>query len=130
MRALSAHQAAVKAALQTTDRLVFTYSEIEAIPEAKRPPNYLVFDVSRMFGGTDMGDGSAGTSMWRIGVRAVSDDSDNVDVLLDDCTAALEDQVLIVSGTPTGPIGFETSIPGAPDDGKYSGSSDWTYDHS
>lgn len=130
MRALSAQLAAVKAALKATGRVLFTYSEIEAIPEPKRPPAYIVFDVSRMYGGAETSDGTTGASMWRIGTRAVADDSDNANVLLDDCTAALEGQVLVVNEEPTGPIEFETSVPTGPDAGKYSGSIDWTYDHS
>lgn len=126
----AAHLAAIRTALEGSGREVFTYTEIKKIAAEKRPDNYIVFDLSRVFGGAQMNDGSDGTSLWRVGTRAVSDDDENAGVLLDDCRDALEDVCLTVAGSPTGPISFETEIPVAPDDGKYSGLIDWTYDHS
>lgn len=126
----SAHAAAIRAALEASGREVFTYTELAKIAPEQRPDNYILFDLSRVFGGAQMNDGTDGTSLWRVGTRAVSDDDENAGVLLDDCRDALEGLCLDVDGSSTGPVTFETEIPIAPDDGKYSGLIDWTYDHS
>lgn len=126
----SAHAAAIRAALEASGREVFTYTELAKIAPEQRPDNYILFDLSRVFGGAQMNDGTDGTSLWRVGTRAVSDDDENAGVLLDDCRDALEGACLDVAGSRTGPVTFETEMAVAPDDGKYSGLIDWTYDHS
>lgn len=123
------HYAAVKAALSASGREVFTYAEIDDIAPDQRPDDYILLDLSRVYGGAQMNDGTDGTSLWRVGTRAVSVLDYNADVLLDDCRDALEGVRLSIASKPTGPITFETEIPVAPDDGRYSGLVDWTYDH-
>lgn len=126
----SAHIAAIRAALEATGRTVYTYSQIDALSSTARPDDYIILDLSRIFGGAQINDGTDGTSMWRLGTRAVSKLDENADTLLDDCRDALEGVALTVGGSLTGPLTFETEIPVGPDDGSYSGLIDWTYDHS
>lgn len=130
MRDLAAHRDAVKAQLVTTGRDLFTYREIGRIQVEERPENYLLFDVSRVYGGEQMHDGTTAASLWRIGTRAVASDEDNAATLLDDCRAALEGRQLLIAGEPTGPIEFESATDIDDDDGKAAGLIDWTYDHS
>lgn len=124
-----AHEAAVKAALVATGRSVYTYDEINAIAEASRPEDYIVFDVSRVFGGAEMADGTAGSSLWRVSTRAVAQMAYNAAVILDDCRDALEGVSLTISGASTGPINFETELSVDEDQGRYSGLVSWIYDH-
>lgn len=83
--------------------------------------------ISRRHGGIARADSTLDSDLIRVMTRVVAKSADNAGVQQTKVRAALEYTALSIGGVTTTPIQFETEDPIAPDDGWYSGATDWTY---
>jgi hypothetical protein len=90
------------------------------------PAKFVTLHLERRYLPPSHGSRLRSRSGWRAIARAVANTTRNADALLDDCSG-IEDQRLTVEGRRSTPVEFESGVPAAPDDGKFSGSLTWTF---
>lgn len=91
--------------------------------------NYVLVSLSRMYGGNRRVGDHLSPSMWRMTTRAVGS-VNNVGVMLDRCTAALEHQSVTVGAESSTGVQFETEDDVDQDDDEkslWSGLKSWTF---
>lgn len=91
--------------------------------------DYVLFSLSRMFGGNRRVGNQISPSMWRLTTRAVGTVT-NVGAMLDRCTRALEHQTFTVVGIESTGIQFESEDEVGQDDDDtslWSGLRSWTF---
>lgn len=93
-----------------------------------RPAEYVEVFLTRRFGAVETIGGPKSSTGWRVTVRAVSRSSvNNVRLMLNKCREALEDVRLSVGAEETTPIEFENARTIAPDEGWFTGATNFTY---
>lgn len=90
------------------------------------PSIYVLLTVDRRFVGPRRA-GRAGRSGWRITARCVGRTVDEARWALDKVTDAIDETRLTIGGYVSTPVTHESSTEIAPDDGRHSGLTVWTY---
>lgn len=90
------------------------------------PQKFVTLHLERRYLPPSHGSRLRSRASWRAIARAVANTTRNADALLDDCSG-IEDQRLTVEDYTSTPVEFESGVPAAPDDGKFSGSLTWTF---
>lgn len=130
------HAEAVKAAIRAklspsspATAHVYDYDDVPSTyGNAGTLPNiFVVLSVERRAGSPLRGTGRTGTSGWRIALRGVGRTVDESRFALLRAAEALDGARLTVSGEKSTPVLFETDQAPEYDDGRWSGSSVWTY---
>ena len=119
------HAAAIRAALETPLGVwsAYDYDDVPAV----LPHLYVLVTVSRRFGGQPRMCGGRSLRGWRLTTLAVGRTTDEARFIRDATAGALADKTVTVGGVVSTPIRFETEQPVAPDDGRQSGLTAWTY---
>lgn len=100
--------------------------DVDELP-ADLPPIYVEVYVSRRFGAPLRPCGARQGSAWRLRTRAVGRTVDEARAARHAVAGRLDDQRLVIGGVETKPVRFEAEDPIGWDDGRYSGSTTWTY---
>lgn len=125
-----AQRAAVMAVLEAGGARPMTSSDLAAYKSTngRLPAWYTEVWLSEKPGEVDRVGGSPGSRAWRLQTRAVAQDEDNALVVREKARAALHERVLTVAGVESTAIrGPVTDDPIGPDDGWFSGLSEWSY---
>lgn len=120
------HAAAIFATLDAAGARPYDVDELKAL---KKLPNYYTeVTLSRRFGGGPRRQSAQeGTESYRVLTRYVAETVSNARELRRRTRAAFQDVALIVDGTATTPIQFETADAIGSDGGWFSGADAWTY---
>jgi hypothetical protein len=118
------HAAAYIAALNTNLAGSATAYDYDEIP-ATLPNRYVEVTVSRRYGGEMRGEKPT-TNLFRATTRVVAKSVSDARELRRR-VSLIEGTYLTVGGVNTTPIQFETDEPIGPDDGYYSGLTQWTW---
>jgi hypothetical protein len=123
------HIAAVSAALTASvgANRVFEYGKVpgQSGNPGSLPDIFVLPALERRNGPTDQG--RARRSGWRLQVRYVGRTANEARWAAERVSQALEGKRLTVDGVESTPVVFESATRIAPDDGRYSGESVWTY---
>jgi len=126
----TAHWNAVKALITATDvgENVYDYGKVPGADgnPGQVPTYYVLLTVERRFVQPDRG-GRAGVTGWRITARYVSTSSQNARLVGNWVTSALDGTRVTVDGIQGTSITHESTNAVQPDDGMFSGLSQWTY---
>lgn len=90
------------------------------------PQKFVTLHLERRFLPASHGSRLRSRSGWRMVVRAVADTPRNASALLVDCSG-IEDQRLVVDSDTSTPVAHETSEAVKADDGKFSGTTAFTF---
>lgn len=129
------HAEAIKAAIRAklspsnpSTAHVYDYDDVPSTyGNAGTLPNiFVVLSVERRFGGTGR-NARAGEIGWRVALRGVGRTVDESRFALLRAAEALHQARLTIGGDKTTPIQFESDRAPEYDDGRWSGSSNWTY---
>lgn len=123
------HAAAIRAYLDTAlvgATVSWHAYDYDDVPD-QLPANYAVISVTRRY--ADDFRFSYGRRLvgYRLSTLAVGITIDSTRWVRDRMTTALADRPLTLNGQPTTPVRFESENPIEWDDGRYSGSTFWTY---
>lgn len=91
------------------------------------PDSYTEVSLWRRPGGLARLDAVYDSDLMRVKTRYVAKSANNASAQQTKTRAALEYASLSIGGTTTTPVQFETEDPIMPDDGWFSGWTDWTY---
>ena len=119
------HAAAIRAALEVPLGVWSAY-DYDDVPDVL-PNLYVLITVSRRFGGQPRMCGGRTVHGWRLTTLAVGRTTDEARFIRDATSVALADRTVTVGGVVSTPIRFETEQPIAPDGGRQSGLTAWTY---
>lgn len=124
------HRTAVMATLTAGGAHPYTLGQLANLTATALPPYYCeVYVTERVAEGGRFG-GISNLRAWRVQIRAVAKSEDNAEVERTKAAAALEDKTVTVDGTDSTPLlRGATDDPIAPDDGWFSGLSEFTYYH-
>lgn len=125
----SEHLAAVIAAINTADGNALSLGDLEDMKPNGLPTSYNeVIVMQRLGDGPSRGSEPSATGQWRIFTRAVANDYDNALEMRRRAAAGLLGVSLTVGGEQTTEIERTlTDDPIAPDDGWFSGASEFGY---
>ena len=90
------------------------------------PQKFVTLHLERRFLPASHGARLRSRSGWRMVVRAVADTTRNAEALLVDCSG-IEDTRLVVDADTSTPVAHETSQAANADDGKFSGTTAYTF---
>lgn len=90
------------------------------------PQKFVTLHLERRFLPASHGARLRSRSGWRMVVRAVADTTRNAEALLVDCSG-IEDARLVVDTDTSTPVAHETSQAAKYDDGKFSGTTAYTF---
>lgn len=128
-----AHATAVKAAIkaQLGPNNAYDYGTVPGADgnTGTLPNIFVLVSVERRYNPNLRLSAQAGTTGWRIGVRALGRTVDESRWALLKVATALNEARLTIDGTTTTPIQFESDQAPVLDEGRYSALSLWTYSH-
>jgi hypothetical protein len=90
------------------------------------PDIYVLLTVERRFA-APMKSGRTGVSAWRITARGVGTAANEVRWALLQVAEAIEEKRLVIGGQTSTPVAHDKSTVIAPDDGRFSGLTSYTY---
>lgn len=90
------------------------------------PPIFALPSLERRYAAPDR-SGRSGRSGWRLSVRYVGRTASEARWAGMQIAAALDGANLTIDGYTSTPVTFESQAAVAPDEGRYSGTSSWTY---
>lgn len=102
--------------------------DVDDVPE-ELPPIYAEISVTQRYGAPVRMSGARPVKGWRLVTRVVGTTVDEARKARDAIAGAVEDKRLLIAGTWTSPVRFETEDVIGDDDGRYSGATTWTYAH-
>lgn len=121
------HVEVVKAVVSAVAKTA-AYDVDEAEKVKSLPANYVEVYLSRRFSEESLRlDGFRTPVAWRLSLRVVSKSVSNARLMQDRIRAAFEGNTFDVEARTSTPVTFESESPVAPDDGWFSGLTDWTY---
>lgn len=117
------HSAAIIAALTARGVAAFT---LDAVPD-KLPPRFAVVHIARRFNAPVRSSAETDIVLWRATVSHVGSSVNETLWISMRVAEALNEATLTIAGDTYGPIQFELEQEPEPDDGRFSGRSQWTY---
>lgn len=125
----TAIKAAIKAQIGPND--VYEYGEVPgSTGVAGTLPNiFILVSLERRNNPNLRLTAQAGTTGWRISLRAVGRTVDEARWAMYRVAFALNEQRLTIAGTPSTPIQFESDSAPESDDGRFSGTAFYTFAH-
>lgn len=131
----SALKAAIKARLGPRD--AYDYGRVpgdknnpdEDERDQSLPDIFVLVSVERTYNANVNMAAKAGTTGWRVEARSVGRTVDEARWAMAKVALALNEVSLVIAGRATTALQYESGRAPAPDDGLFSGTSQWTYNH-
>lgn len=123
------HSAVIKALIEAQGKPAYDYGDVPGAfgNPGVLPDIYNVVSVERRFNPPIRLSAETDIYLWRVVVQHVGRAVYEAQSAHADVTAALNEAVVTIDGVTYGPIQFELDQAPEPDDGRFTGRSQWTY---